>query len=150
MPALAHSPHTICIWLGLNVEFRFTKRTLGENCMDRTSLAVNGQQHSVEASPDTPFIERLSADGQHPVQQAWLADEVPQCGCCQARMMMATAAPLAKNSTPAGSEIAEALGSHICRCGTFRRVRQGLHQAAAKHAASETAAPRPAATGGAR
>src|ERR1700685_1682397 len=56
MPGLAQSPHTICISLGLNVEFRFTSRTPGENRMDAISLTVNGQKHSVEVSPDTPLL----------------------------------------------------------------------------------------------
>jgi isoquinoline 1-oxidoreductase subunit alpha len=201
MPALDQSPHTICISFTLIVEFRFTPRTPGEKCMDAISLTVNGRQHSVEVSPDTPLlwvlrdtlgltgtkfgcgqalcgactvhvdgeatrsctaristvagrnittIEGLSADGQHPVQQAWLADQVPQCGYCQAGMIMTTAALLAKNSAPTDADIDEALGGHICRCGTYQRIRQAVHQAAAKHSSSETAAPTPLAVGGAR
>jgi isoquinoline 1-oxidoreductase subunit alpha len=89
-------------------------------------------------------------EAEHPVQQAWLADEVRQSAYSQAGMIMTTAALLAKNPAPTGSDIAAALGGHICRCGTYQRGRQAVHQAAAKHAASKTAAPVPAAAGGAR
>jgi isoquinoline 1-oxidoreductase subunit alpha len=94
-------------------------------------------------------IEGLSPDGQHPVQQAWLTDQVPQCGYCQAGMIMTTAALLAKNAAPSDADIDDALGGHICRCGTYKRIRQAVHEAAAKHSASESASHAPAA-GGAR
>jgi isoquinoline 1-oxidoreductase alpha subunit len=111
--------------------------------MNAISITVNGQQHSVEVSPDTPV--------QHPVQQAWLADQVPQCGYCQVGMIMTTAALLARNSAPTDADIDEALGGHICRCGTYQRIRHAVHQAATKHSSSsQTAAAAPAATGGAR
>jgi isoquinoline 1-oxidoreductase alpha subunit len=80
-------------------------------------------------------IEGLSSNGQHPVQVAWLADQVPQCGYCQAGMIMTSAALLANNPNPTDADIDEALGGHICRCGTYSRIRKAVHEAA-KAAAS--------------
>ncbi|MGB0036995.1 MAG: (2Fe-2S)-binding protein [Candidatus Acidiferrales bacterium] len=84
-------------------------------------------------------IEGLSPDGHHPVQDAWLETQVPQCGYCQAGMIMTSAALLAKNSAPSDAEIDEALGGHICRCGTYQRIRQAIHQAASKSPSKKTA-----------
>ena len=75
-------------------------------------------------------IEGLSADGHHPVQQAWLAEQVPQCGYCQAGMIMGAAALLAAKPQPTDAEIDEVLGQHICRCGTYQRIRRAVHRAA--------------------
>ncbi|WP_043837768.1 (2Fe-2S)-binding protein [Muricoccus aerilatus] len=75
-------------------------------------------------------IEGLSPDGNHPVQVAWRALDVPQCGFCQSGMIMAAAALLAEKPKPTDDEINEAI-TNICRCGTFNRVRAGIHQAAA-------------------
>ena len=149
--------------------------------MDAISITVNGKEHSVEVSPDTPLlwvlrdtigltgtkfgcgmalcgactvhidgeparscnvkisavagrrittIEGLSPDGRHPVQLAWQSAQVPQCGYCQAGMIMTSAALLAKNSAPTDADIDEALTGHICRCGTYQRIRAAIHQAA--------------------
>jgi isoquinoline 1-oxidoreductase alpha subunit len=76
-------------------------------------------------------IEGLSPDGSHPVQQAWLEAEVPQCGYCQVGMMMATAALLQEKPKPTDAEIDEAI-TNICRCGTYVRVRQAIHLASTK------------------
>jgi isoquinoline 1-oxidoreductase alpha subunit len=94
-------------------------------------------------------IEGLSPDGRHPAQLAWIEEQVPQCGYCQVGMIMTTAALLAKNSAPTDADIDDALSGHICRCGTYQRIRTAIHQAASKHAPAATA-PKKAATGGAR
>jgi len=73
-------------------------------------------------------IEGLSADGSHPVQKAWAALDVPQCGFCQSGMIMAAAALLASNPKPSDADIDAAM-SNICRCGTYNRVRAGIKQA---------------------
>lgn len=78
-------------------------------------------------------IEGLSKDGSHPVQKAWLDLDVPQCGYCQSGMIMAAAALLAKTPKPTDDDINAEI-TNICRCGTFRRVRAGIHQAAAQKA----------------
>ena len=74
-------------------------------------------------------IEGLSADGSHRVQQAWLAEQVPQCGYCQPGMIMAAAALLADTPEPSDAEIDAAM-TNLCRCGTYDRVRKAIHRAA--------------------
>lgn len=78
-------------------------------------------------------IEGLSPDGSHPVQKAWVALDVPQCGYCQTGMIMAAAALLARNPKPSDADI-DAEITNICRCGTYRRVRAGIHMAASQKA----------------
>lgn len=78
-------------------------------------------------------IEGLSADGSHPVQKAWVSLDVPQCGYCQTGMIMAAAALLARNPKPSDADI-DAEITNICRCGTYRRVRAGIHMAASQKA----------------
>ena len=74
-------------------------------------------------------IEGLSTDGSHPVQRAWAELDVPQCGYCQTGMIMAAAALLAETPKPSDEDINEQI-TNICRCGTFNRVRRGIHRAA--------------------
>ena len=73
-------------------------------------------------------IEGLSADGSHPLQQAWLELDVPQCGYCQPGMIMSAAALLNNNPDPSDADIDENM-DNICRCGTYNRVRRGIHLA---------------------
>jgi aerobic-type carbon monoxide dehydrogenase small subunit (CoxS/CutS family) len=74
-------------------------------------------------------IEGLSADRSHPVQKAWIAEQVPQCGYCQSGMIMAAAALLKEKPRPTDADIDAAI-TNICRCGTYQRVRKALHVAA--------------------
>ena len=74
-------------------------------------------------------IEGLSADRSHPLQQAWIAEQVPQCGYCQSGMIMAAAALLAEIKRPSDADIDSAV-TNICRCGTYARVRKAIHAAA--------------------
>ncbi len=74
-------------------------------------------------------IEGLSPDSKHPVQQAWLAEDVPQCGWCQSGQIMAAAAFLKDYPTPTDVEI-DANITNICRCGTYERIRRAIHRAA--------------------
>jgi isoquinoline 1-oxidoreductase alpha subunit len=76
-------------------------------------------------------IEGLSRNRSHPLQQAWIAEQVPQCGYCQSGMIMAAAALLAETPRPTDGDIAAAI-TNICRCGTYQRVRKAIHVAAAK------------------
>ncbi|MGI4952253.1 MAG: (2Fe-2S)-binding protein [Janthinobacterium lividum] len=76
-------------------------------------------------------IEGLSADSSHPVQQAWLALQVPQCGYCQSGQIMAAVALLNDKPQPSDADINEAM-SNICRCGTYGRIRQAIHAVAGK------------------
>ena len=75
-------------------------------------------------------IEGLSANLKHPVQQAWLTEDVPQCGYCQAGQIMAAAALLAATPNPTDADI-DANLTNICRCGTYPRIRKAVHRAAA-------------------
>jgi isoquinoline 1-oxidoreductase subunit alpha len=75
-------------------------------------------------------IEGLSADTTHPVQRAWIEEDVPQCGYCQSGQIMAVAAFLKNNPNPTDEEI-DANITNICRCGTYERLRRGIHRAAA-------------------
>jgi aerobic-type carbon monoxide dehydrogenase small subunit (CoxS/CutS family) len=74
-------------------------------------------------------IEGLSPDGSHPLQKAWEALDVPECGYCQAGQIMAAAALLAARPKPTDAEIDTAMNGNLCRCGTYIRIRQGIHQA---------------------
>ncbi|HTZ96138.1 MAG TPA: (2Fe-2S)-binding protein [Terriglobales bacterium] len=76
-------------------------------------------------------IEGLSANGLHPVQQAWVAEQVPQCGYCQTGQIMAAAAFLAKTPQPSDEQITQSMNGNLCRCGTYERIRRAIHRAAA-------------------
>ena len=75
-------------------------------------------------------IEGLSADTTHPVQQAWIEEDVPQCGYCQSGQLMAAASLLAKTAKPTDADIDEAMRGNICRCGTYSQIRRAIHRAA--------------------
>jgi aerobic-type carbon monoxide dehydrogenase small subunit (CoxS/CutS family) len=75
-------------------------------------------------------IEGLSPKGDHPVQRAWIAEDVPQCGYCQSGQIMAAAALLAKTPRPTDAEVAAFMSGNLCRCGTYQRIRQAIHRAA--------------------
>ncbi len=75
-------------------------------------------------------IEGLSPDGSHPVQRAWIADEVPQCGYCQSGQIVAAAALLARKPRPTDADIDAAMDGILCRCGTYERIRRAIHRAA--------------------
>ncbi len=77
-------------------------------------------------------IEGLSADGSHPAQVAWQEIDVPQCGYCQAGQIMSAAALLAKIPQPTNAQIDDAMEGNLCRCGTYLRIREAIHRAAAK------------------
>jgi aerobic-type carbon monoxide dehydrogenase small subunit (CoxS/CutS family) len=76
-------------------------------------------------------IEGLSRDRSHPVQKAWIAEQVPQCGYCQSGMIMAVAALLAEKPRPTDTDVDAAI-TNICRCGTYQRIRKAIHVAAEK------------------
>jgi aerobic-type carbon monoxide dehydrogenase small subunit (CoxS/CutS family) len=75
-------------------------------------------------------IEGLSPEGGHPVQRAWIAEDVAQCGYCQAGQIMAAAALLRVTPRPTDAQIDEALSGNLCRCGTYQRIRAAVHRAA--------------------
>ena len=149
--------------------------------MASITLKVNGIEHTVDVSPDTPLlwvlrdtlsltgtkygcgiglcgacavlldgearrscvlpvsqvaghevitIEGLSANGDHPLQQAWLAENVAQCGYCQPGQLMTAAALLAQNPHPNDADIDAAMSGNLCRCGTYQRIRRAIQRAA--------------------
>jgi isoquinoline 1-oxidoreductase alpha subunit len=75
-------------------------------------------------------IEGLSTDRSHPVQRAWIAIDVPQCGYCQSGQIMSAAALLRENHTPTDADIDAAMAGNLCRCGTYARIRAAIHRAA--------------------
>lgn len=82
------------------------------------------------AGKSVTTIEGLSADVTHPVQLAWIEQDVPQCGYCQSGQVMAAASLLSKTSRPTDADIDEAMRGNICRCGTYNQIRKALHRAA--------------------
>jgi aerobic-type carbon monoxide dehydrogenase small subunit (CoxS/CutS family) len=86
---------------------------------------------SAVAGKKVTTIEGLSANGSHPVQQAWIAEDVPQCGYCQSGQIMSAVALLAKKPNPTDADIDDFMSGNICRCGTYQRIRKAIHRAAA-------------------
>lgn len=80
---------------------------------------------------DIVTIEGLPGNGLHPLQQAWIAEQVPQCGYCQTGQIMAAAALLAKTPQPSDEQITQAMSGNLCRCGTYDRIRKAIHRATA-------------------
>jgi isoquinoline 1-oxidoreductase alpha subunit len=93
------------------------------------------------AGQEITTIEGLgnAATGLHPVQQAWIAEQVPQCGYCQSGQIMAAVALLSSNSSPSDADIDTAMSGNVCRCGTYPRIRKGIRTAAATMAAAREA-----------
>ena len=116
-----------------------TKYGCGIAACGACTVHVNGRAEracvlpldAVAESDEITTIEGLSPDVSHPVQQAWAELDVPQCGYCQSGMIMAAAALLAETPKPTDAEI-DAKLTNICRCGTYNRVRAGIHLAASK------------------
>jgi isoquinoline 1-oxidoreductase subunit alpha len=94
--------------------------------------AVRSCLTPVSAATKAPIttLEGLSPDGSHPLQQAWVELDVPQCGYCQAGQIMNAAALLAKNPKPTDQDIDAAMHGNLCRCATYLRIRQAIHRAA--------------------
>ena len=85
---------------------------------------------SATAGKSYTTIEGLSVDGNHPCQKAWLEEDVSQCGYCQAGMIMQAAALLRRKTRPTDEEIDAELSDHVCRCGTYQRIRRAIQRAA--------------------
>ena len=84
------------------------------------------------AGKNITTIEGLSENGDHPVQVAWLENDVPQCGYCQSGQIMSASALLAQNTSPSDEDIDNAMMGNICRCGTYVRIKSAIKQAAKK------------------
>jgi len=98
-------------------------------CLTSISMAANGS---------ITTIEGISPDGSHPVQIAWQALDVPQCGYCQAGQMMSACALLAEKPKPTDADIDAAMDGNLCRCGTYLRIRSAVHKAAELSASRKT------------
>ncbi len=85
---------------------------------------------SIAANKSITTIEGLSEEADHPVQQAWLELNVPQCGYCQAGQIMSAAALLKANASPSETDIDNAMSGNLCRCGTYPRIKQAINHAA--------------------
>jgi isoquinoline 1-oxidoreductase subunit alpha len=127
------------LWVLRDVlDLKGTKFGCGAAQCGACTVHVNGQPTracvttaSSVAGRRITTIEGLSADGTHPLQRAWQDVDVPQCGYCQAGQIMSAAALLAKTPSPTDADIDAAMTGNICRCGTYLRIRQAIHQAAA-------------------
>ncbi|KPK54825.1 MAG: (2Fe-2S)-binding protein [Thiotrichales bacterium SG8_50] len=114
-----------------------TKYSCGIGACGACTVHINGEAvrscmvpvATLNASQEVVTIEGLSVDNTHPVQRAWAELDVPQCGYCQPGMIMTAAALLKDNPNPSDADI-DAKVTNICRCGTFNRVRRGIHLAA--------------------
>ncbi len=130
-------PSTPLLWvLRDHLQMTGTKYGCGINHCGACTVHVDGQATrscSIQAAKvvgkQITTIEGLSADGSHPVQQAWAEMNVPQCGYCQAGQMMAAAALLGQRPNPTDSDIDQAM-DNVCRCGTYLRIRAAVHRAA--------------------
>ncbi len=114
-----------------------TKYGCGVAVCGACTVHVDGEQARACITPvssvggkQVTTIEGLSAQGDHPVQKAWIEVDVPQCGYCQSGQIMAAAALLAKNSNPGDADIDTAMSGMLCRCGTYQRIRKAIRRAA--------------------
>lgn len=131
-------PDTPLLWvLRDHLGLTGTKFGCGAALCGACTVLVNGEATRSCVTPvssvlgkEITTIEGLSADSSHPVQKAWITDEVPQCGYCHSGQIMAAAALLSKNPAPSDADIDRAMSGNICRCGTYQRIRQAIHRAA--------------------
>ena len=135
---LAVDPSTPLLWvIREQAGLTGTKYGCGVAACGACSVQINGEVQRSCAMPVSAVketdrivtIEGLSPDTTHPIQKAWLALEVPQCGYCQSGQIMAASALLAKTPKPTDAEIDAAM-TNICRCGTFQRIRAAIRMAA--------------------
>lgn len=131
------SPEIPLLWVLRDIlGFTGTKYSCGMALCGACTVHVDGEAVrscvfpvSAAAGKKIVTIEGLSPNGNHPVQKAWVEQQVPQCGYCQTGMVMAAAALLKKNPKPTDADI-DAEITNICRCGTYVRIREAIHQAA--------------------
>ncbi len=102
--------------------------------IDREAVRSCVKTVSSVVGKEITTLEGLSKEGLHPVQVAWIAENVPQCGYCQPGQIMAAAALLEKIKNPTDADIDRAMNGNICRCGTYQRIRRAIHTASEKMA----------------
>jgi aerobic-type carbon monoxide dehydrogenase small subunit (CoxS/CutS family) len=133
------APDTPLLWvLRDTIGLTGTKYGCGIALCGACTVHVNGEPVRSCTTPisqasgkKVTTIEGLSRNGSHPLQKAWIAEEVPQCGYCQSGQIMSAAALLAKNKNPSDADIDKAMAGNICRCGTYNRIRKAILAASA-------------------
>jgi isoquinoline 1-oxidoreductase alpha subunit len=143
------SPDTPLLWVLRDfLDLKGTKFGCGHAICGACTVHVNGVPArscqlavSQVGTAEITTIEGLSPDASHPLQRAWEELDVPQCGYCQAGQLMSAAALLKKNPTPTDADIDAAMQGNLCRCGTYLRIRQAIHQAAAMKQTEPKAPP---------
>jgi isoquinoline 1-oxidoreductase subunit alpha len=132
------SPETPLLWvLRDTLNLTGTKYGCGIAACGACTVHIDGEPArscsypvSSIAGKKVTTIEGLSTDRSHPVQQAWIAEQVPQCGYCQSGQIMTAAAFLKKNPNPTAADVDKAMSNNICRCGTAQRMRAAVLRAA--------------------
>ena len=132
------APETPLLWvLRDDLQLTGTKFGCGVAQCGACTVHVNGKPTRACTTPVSSLgsaaittIEGLSPDGTHPLQRAWIAEDVPQCGYCQSGQIMSAAALLANTPSPTDAQIDTAMRGNICRCGTYVRIRAAIHRAA--------------------
>lgn len=132
-------PDTPLLWVLRDyLDLKGTKFGCGMALCGACTVHLDGQPirscqtpiSTLKPSKKITTIEGISADGSHPVQQAWVAEQVPQCGYCQSGQIMAAVALLERTPRPTDEDIDSAMSGHLCRCGTYQRIRLAVHRAA--------------------
>ncbi len=131
------APNTPLLWvIRDNLGLTGTKYGCGMSLCGACTVHVNGEavrscvtSVSEVAGKQITTIEGLSPDGNHPVQEAWIEEEVPQCGYCHSGQIMSAAALLAENPKPTDEDIDDAMSGNLCRCGTYQRIRRAVRRA---------------------
>ena len=135
---LEADPQTPLLWaLREDLQLTGTKFGCGMALCGACTVLVDGAPTRACVTPVSAVarkkvvtIEGLSKNNDHPVQKAWIAEEVPQCGYCQSGQVMATVALLSNKKNPSDADIDAALAGNLCRCGTYNRIRRAVHRAA--------------------